>query len=115
MLLSHDFFQLVKYHRNQLFFVISCFKSCSPSQNELERSNHKLNEMSNLNLRVAQLEEEKIQLEELNGKLVGDLEETQKHVQEETDRIAAEKCQEIEKIKWEWQKEKNVSKVTFTP
>lgn len=67
-----------------------------------------LNEMTDLNLRVEQIEQEKSRLQELNEKLLGDVEATQNQIQEETDRVAAEKCQEIEKIKWEWQKEKSV-------
>lgn len=86
----------------------------SPSQNEIDKLNQKVNEVTDLNLRVAQYEQEKIRLEELNSKLLDDLETAQKQIQEKTDRVAAEKCQEIEKIKWEWEKEKSVSNVTFT-
>lgn len=77
--------------------------------------NQEIDGMADLNLRVEQLGKENIRLEELNGKLLRDVEATQRQVQEETDRVAAEKCQEIEKIKWEWQKEKSVSKVTYIP
>lgn len=101
---SQELERLSNQHREE---VLSLNTKSHQLKNELEKITQKLNEMTDLNLRVEQIEQEKSRLQELNEKLFGDVEATQKQIQEETDRVAAEKCQEIEKIKWEWQKEKS--------
>ncbi|MPC08320.1 GRIP1-associated protein 1 [Portunus trituberculatus] len=67
----------------------------------------KIMELSDLNTKLMQLQQEKITLMEFNEKLKGDVEVAQKKAQEDLDRVTAEKCQDIENLKWEYKKEKS--------
>ncbi|KAG0721517.1 GRIP1-associated protein 1 [Chionoecetes opilio] len=76
-------------------------------KNKLQEINGKVNEMSDLNMKVTQLEQEKVLMKESSEKLLEDVQSAHRQVQEATDRVTAEKCQEIEKIKWEYKNEKS--------
>ncbi|XP_045128923.1 GRIP1-associated protein 1-like isoform X2 [Portunus trituberculatus] len=81
--------------------------SLSSQNQHLKEIDGKIMELSDLNTKLMQLQQEKITLMEFNEKLKGDVEVAQKKAQEDLDRVTAEKCQDIENLKWEYKKEKS--------
>lgn len=71
--------------------------------------NEKLNEVMDLKENVRSLEGQKSQLQEENTKLLEDLEAAHKLTQEEINRVTAEKLQEMQDMRNNWDEERKVS------
>lgn len=83
----------------------------SQIQDQLQDVSKKVNEIMDLKENVRLLEQEKCKLQQETCRLLGDLEAAHKLTQEETNRVTAEKLQEMEELKYKWEEERKVSKV----